>query len=264
MVAVANAAGIWHSFGYNFDDPNGCVQELSSATKEHLDSIPPFITEWMAKDIRENDFDGYYQNPVQSVTMNIYNTANAIYIATTGVTNLANVHTSAGILMGNAQTFLTHTSKQSGLIEYDGSDNLTPYLQPALSAGRTAMYITNQTDGITNNAPMLGCFSCLLIEPQLISNTTTLITYSNDISGSIYLGSSTLTGSEITEIDTHIKNLNNFMSYRLNSDLNFYSNIKRLIDGYNKTKKLNAVGETESYLINNLIGTAKAKARLNS
>lgn len=263
MVAVANSAGVWHSFGYNFDDPNGYIQELSTDTKEHLDSLPPMITSWMADDIKNNDFDGYYQNPVQSATMNIYQTANAIFIATTGVTNMANVHTSAGILMANAQTFLLSTSKQSGLVEFDGTDTLTPYLQQALGAGRTAMYIVNQTDGIINNAPILGNFSSLLINPQLVANSNILITYSNDISGSIYLNSSNLPGSQITEIDTFIKNLNDFMDYRRNSDMNFYSNLRVFINGYNKTKRLNISGETETYLFNNFIGTEKAKARLN-
>jgi hypothetical protein len=102
-----------------------------------------------------------------------------------------------------------------------------------------------------------------MIEPQLIANNDILVTYAQEVANSIYLGSSNLTSQQITTIDTHIKNLNNFMDYRRNSDLNYYSNVKRFIDGYNKTKRLNNMGETEKYLVNNLIGTPKAKARLN-
>lgn len=263
MVAVANAAGIWHSFGYNFDDPNGHIQELSEQTQTHLTDMPPFITDWQAQDIANNDFDGYYQNPMQSISMLIYQTANSIVISTTGVTNLANVNSSATTLMGNTQNFLAHTARLSGVIEFNGSDSQNVYMQQALSAGRTAMYITSQTDGISNNAPILGSFSSLMIEPQLIANNDILVAYAQEVANSIYLGSSNLTSQQITTIDTHIKNLNNFMDYRRNSDLNYYSNVKRFIDGYNKTKRLNNMGETEKYLVNNLIGTPKAKARLN-
>ena len=184
-------------------------------------------------------------------------------ISTTGVTNLANVNSSATTLMGNTQNFLAHTARLSGVIEFNGSDSQNVYMQQALSAGRTAMYITSQTDGVTNNAPILGSFSSLMIEPQLIANNDILVTYAQEVANSIYLGSSNLTSQQITTIDTHIKNLNNFMDYRRNSDLNYYSNVKRFIDGYNKTKRLNNMGETEKYLVNNLIGTPKAKARLN-
>ena len=225
--------------------------------------MPPFITDWQAQDIANNDFDGYYQNPMQSISMLIYQTANSIVISTTGVTNLANVNSSATTLMGNTQNFLAHTARLSGVIEFNGSDSQNVYMQQALSAGRTAMYITSQTDGVTNNAPILGSFSSLMIEPQLIANNDILVTYAQEVANSIYLGSSNLTSQQITTIDTHIKNLNNFMDYRRNSDLNYYSNVKRFIDGYNKTKRLNNMGETEKYLVNNLIGTPKAKARLN-
>ena len=88
MVAVANSTGVFHTFGYNFDDPNGHIQQLSTDTQEHLDRMPPFVTEWQAQDIANNDFGGYYQNPMQSVTMNIIQSANAIYMSSNNVANL--------------------------------------------------------------------------------------------------------------------------------------------------------------------------------
>lgn len=276
MTAVANAAGVFHSFGYSFDDPNGHIQELSQDTIEHLDAMPPFITDWQAQDIANKDFDGYYQNPMQSITMLIYQNANAISeLANTGngVLNLVTVRNSATQLRSNAQEFLSHTSRLSGLTPYVGTDNINPYLDMAMSFGRTAMYITQQTDGITNNAPIMGSFTSLMIEPQLIANNNTLLTYKNQIQGSINVSfdivlqenvhNSNLTTQQITTINTHINNLNNYMQTRRIADVDFYSNVKYFIEGYNKTKKLNNMGETEKYLIMNLIGTEKAKTRIS-
>ena len=275
MTAVANAAGVFHSFGYSFDDPNGHIQELSQDTIEHLDAMPPFITDWQAQDIANKDFDGYYQNPMQSITMLIYQNANAISeLANTGngVLNLVTVRNSATQLRSNAQEFLSHTSRLSGLTPYVGTDNINPYLDMAMSFGRTAMYITQQTDGITNNAPIMGSFTSLMIEPQLIANNNTLLTYKNQIQGSINVSfdivlqenvhNSNLTNQQITTINTHINNLNNYMQTRRIADIDFYNNVKYFIEGYNKTKKLNNMGETEKYLIMNLIGTEKAKTRI--
>jgi hypothetical protein len=276
MTAVANAAGVFHSFGYSFDDPNGHIQELSQDTIEHLDAMPPFITDWQAQDIANKDFDGYYQNPMQSITMLIYQNANAISeLANTGngVLNLVTVRNSATQLRSNAQEFLSHTSRLSGLTPYVGTDNINPYLDMAMSFGRTAMYITQQTDGITNNAPIMGSFTSLMIEPQLIANNNTLLTYKNQIQGSINVSfdivlqenvhNSNLTTQQITTINTHINNLNNYMQTRRIADIDFYNNVKYFIEGYNKTKKLNNMGETEKYLIMNLIGTEKAKTRIS-
>jgi|694.fasta_scaffold05126_26 hypothetical protein len=276
MTAVANAAGVFHSFGYSFDDPNGHIQELSQDTIEHLDAMPPFITDWQAQDIANKDFDGYYQNPMQSITMLIYQNANAISeLANTGngVLNLVTVRNSATQLRSNAQEFLSHTSRLSGLTPYVGTDNINPYLDMAMSFGRTAMYITQQTDGITNNAPIMGSFTSLMIEPQLIANNNTLLTYKNQVEGSINMSfdivlqqnvhTSNLTTQQITNINTHITNLNDYMQTRRIADIDFYSNVKYFIEGYNKTKKLNNMGETEKYLIMNLIGTEKAKTRIS-
>lgn len=268
-------SGLFHSFNYNFDDPNGYIKELSQDTKDHLASMPPFITPWQAEDIANQDFDGYYQNPMQSVVMLIWENANAIYQAANtgnGVINMANVKTSAAELISNTQSFLFHTNRLSGLTTWDGTDLINPYMEQAMSAGRTAMYITNQTDGVTNNAPILGSFTSLLIEPQLIANNDILTIYTSNVVNSISetfdiilqqnVHTSNLTGTQISTIDTHIKNMKNYMRYRQISDVDYYNNVKYFIDGYNKTKKLNNLGETEKYLIANFIGTNKAKTRI--
>ena len=267
--------GLFHSFNYNFDDPNGHIKELSQDTLEHLESMPPFITPWQAEDIANNDFEGYYQNPMQSVTLTILVNANAIYIAANtgnGVINMANVKTAASELISNAQSFLSHTNRLSGIDAWTGTDTVNPYMEQAMNLGRTAMYITYQTDGVSNNAPILGSFSSLMIEPQLSANNNTLTIYKSNVVNSISssfdialeqtVHTSNLTGTQISTIVTHINNLKNYMRNRQIGDVDYYSNVKYFVDAYNKTKKLNNLGETERYLVQNFIGTDKAKTRI--
>lgn len=268
-------SGLFHSFNYNFDDPNGYIKELSQDTVEHLESMPPFITPWQAEDIANNDFEGYYQNPMQSVTLTILVNANAIYIAANtgnGVINMANVKTAASELISNAQSFLSHTNRLSGIDAWTGTDTVNPYMEQAMNLGRTAMYITYQTDGVSNNAPILGSFSSLMIEPQLSANNNTLTIYKSNVVNSISssfdialqqtVHTSNLTGTQISTIVTHINNLKNYMRNRQIGDIDYYSNVKYFVDAYNKTKKLNNLGETERYLVQNFIGTDKAKTRI--
>jgi len=268
-------SGLFHSFNYNFDDPNGYIKELSQDTIDHLTSMPPFITPWQAEDIANDDFEGYYQNPMQSVTLSILTNANAIYIAANtgnGVINMANVKTAASELISNAQSFLSHTNRLSGIDAWTGTDTVNPYMEQAMNLGRTAMYITYQTDGVSNNAPILGSFSSLMIEPQLSANNNILTIYKSNVVNSISssfdialqetVHTSNLTGTQISTIVTHINNLKNYMRNRQIGDIDYYSNVKYFVDAYNKTKKLNNLGETERYLVQNFIGTDKAKTRI--
>ena len=275
MTTVANSAGVWHSFGYNFDDPNGHIQTLSTDTQEHLSSMPAFIEPWQAQDIANADIGGYYQNPIQSVAITIGQTANLIYAAansSNGVTNMANVRSSALALANSALYMLYHTNRISGLVPFTGTDVDNPYLDMILGTGRTAMYITNQTDGIVNNAPIMGSLTCLLIEPQLSANSNLLITYKSNVINSIistangggYItATSNMSGTMMTTINTLMTNLSDYMHYRRESDINFFHNVKYFVDGYNKTRALTNMGETGNYLMNNLIGTEKAKARIS-
>jgi hypothetical protein len=73
---------------------------------------------------------------------------------------------------------------------------------------------------------------------------------------------SNMSGTLITTINTHMTNLTDYMNLRRTSDINFYIQVKNFIDGYNKTKKLTNLGETGNYLMNDLIGTEKAKSRI--
>lgn len=267
MASVNNATGVYATLGYNFSDPNGDIIKLSANTVAHLNSMPAFIESWQAQDIANSTVGGYYQNPVSSNTNSIITIAqNMIIVANTGLTqNIANcdlVVTAANTLKIAAQSFLDHTNRISGVTVFTGQDIVNPYYDTAMGLGKTALYITNQTDNITNTSPILGSFTSILIGPQVgAANTTmanTLITLTAGVTAN------NLTPTQITQIVSDISNTTVTLTSRQAADVAYYGNLRTFVDNYNTTKKFTNMGETETYLVNNFVGTDKIKQRINS
>lgn len=266
MATVNNATGVYATLGYNFDDPNAAVQVLSANTQAHMNSMPAFIDAWQAKDIANYDVGGYFQNPVASNTNIIITTAQNLIIAanTANTANIANSDTigiNANALYLMAQSFLSHTDRLSGVTPFVGQDLVNPYYDTAMGLGKTALYITNQTDAITNTSPIMGSFTSILINPQVVTYADTLqndlIVLNNGITAN------NLTQDQITQINTDITNTTTYLSTRINADITYYANLRAFVDNYNQVKQFSNMGESQTYLINNFIGTPKLLTRLN-
>jgi hypothetical protein len=265
MATVNNATGVFATLGYNFDDPNGQITTLSTDAQAHLNSMPPFITTWQAQDIRNNDVGGYYQNPVISQLTNIKNTV-LLILQKSGANGLSNIRSSSADFANTANAFIEHTNRLSGVTPFTGSDQVNPYLDQAVIAGKTALYVTNQTDSIKNTAPILGSFTSLMIGPQLQANADVISTYPTEIQAGIdnpYTTNSVLIPSRVQAMNSYIQSANTFLTNRMNSDINYYGNLKTFVDKYNTTKKFTKLGETEQYLYINFIGTDKLKSRIS-
>lgn len=277
MTAVANATGVFAKLGYNFSDPNGNVKTFSANTQNQLTQFPAIIKSWQAQDIASSSVGGYFQNPVATATNTIITNSNLIYIAANNASNtnsspqFANqggvfmaMANAASLLYSTSSGFLTHTNKCSGVTSPSGQSdtNINPYYTFATAYGKQVMYITNQTDGIINSAPILGSLTSILIAPQVSANATTIsndyITLSNGISGN------NISNAQITQITTDLTNINNYLSGRQAADVTFYQNMLALVNNYNITKQFTNMGETETYLCNNVVGTSKLITRINS
>jgi hypothetical protein len=277
MASVNNATGVYATLGYNFDDPNGDILQLSANTVAHLNSMPAFIESWQAKDIADNTVGGYYQNPVAANTNSIITFAGNIIVEANGVANLETIFTEANTLQLTATNFLEHTDRISGVTPFIGQDVENPYYDTAMGIGKTALYITNQTDNITNTSPILGSFTSILIGPQVgqsasqIQNYVILIQNSlnteeiiDEGGNTITTTTSNLTPSQISDIETGLLNTNALLYDRQTGDVTYYTNLRAFVDKYNTTKKFTNMGETETYLVNNFVGTDKIKERINS
>jgi uncharacterized membrane protein len=263
MTAVANATGVFATLGYNFSDPNHNIKTFSANTQNQLTQFPAIIKSWQAQDIAANTVGGYFQNPVAAdvntiivVSQNMFTAANSA--------NIFDVAASANALTNTASNFLIHTNKCSGVTSPNGQNdtNINPYYTFATAYGKQVMYLTNQTDGIINSAPILGSITSILIGPQVSANANTIssdyIILTNGISGN------NISNAQITQITTDLANINNFLSGRQAADVTFYRNMLTLVSNYNATKQFTNMGETETYLCNNIVGTSKLITRINS
>jgi hypothetical protein len=269
MALVNNATGVYTTLGYNFDDPNGYVQVLSEDTQSHLNSMPAFIQTWQAQDMANNTVNGYFQNPVTTYVQSIWDTANSIISITSLVEQLnSSIYVTATSLKATSNNFMNHTNRLSNITPYNGQDIVNPYYDTALSTGKSVLYITNQTDAIINTSPILGSFSSILIGPQISANANTIFPYIATINTSISLSnttySSNLTNTQITNINNSLANVNTYLSGRQSADVTFYGNLQTLLNNYNTLKQFSNMGNTQSYLLNNFIGTPKLVSRINS
>lgn len=283
-------ANTFFKLGFSFDDPNGNITELSANTKSHLVSMPSFISDWQSGDMANNAVSGYYKNPVGPTSNSIFLIANTVIsrcAAANGLQGSTGTITSlfADIANSNIASVCTsysnHTDRLSGVSDY--SDYITdagtvisstkPFLKTAISLGKMVSYITYQTDGITNTAPTLGSFTSLFIGPQINTANIIIQTYgtlvNNSISSSFDVNGNTVATSnltlvQVTAIKQQFANTASYMNTRITHDETFFTNTKNFVKEMNTVRQFTSMGETETYLANNFIGTSKLLSRINT
>ena len=289
MTTIANSAGVFARLGYNFDDPNETIQVFSDETKAQLNAVPALLDSWAGKDLATSNVSSYYKNPVATDVQTISNSANSIVSLVTAANGLLGLTGTITTLFANiantnlatvCQSYKLHTDRLSGVRNFDddvGANTsaiyTSPYKDPAIGYGKSAMYIVNQTDGIVNTAPILGSFTSLFVGPQINANSSIISTYYNIINYSITvttdgggntIHTSNLSQTVVTTIDSQLANTTIFLANRENHDKNYYANLKVVSEDYQELRKLQNLGESESTLIEDFIGTDKLLYRLNS
>ena len=167
------------------------------------------------------------------------------------------------------RNYLSHTSNISGVTEARAniSDNSVvvthfPDYNKAVSAGEQILLLTSSTDGVANTVPLLGNFTSLFISDEI----NDLVTVRNSVRTEVVGGEtptssnvSNLSANLITTITANVVEANTLLSTRRLHDWNFYRNSLNILEDYNKINQLGRVGNTQKYLINNLVGTDKYK-----
>ena len=289
MTTIANSAGVFARLGYNFDDPNETIQVFSDETKAQLNAVPALLDSWAGKDLATSNVSGYYKNPLATDVQTISDSANSIVSLVTAANGLLGLTGTITTLFANiantnlatvCQSYKLHTDRLSGVRNFDddvGANTsaiyTSPYKDPAIGYGKSAMYIVNQTDGIVNTAPILGSFTSLFVGPQINANSSIISTYYNIINYSITvttdgggntIHTSNLSQTVVTTIDSQLANTTIFLANRENHDKNYYANLKVVSEDYQELRKLQNLGESESTLIQDFIGTDKLLSRLNA
>ena len=274
-------SGVFARLGYNPNSPaNNAVMEFSANVSNQMNLMPSFLQPWQEADMANNAVGGYFMNPVDNVVRKIWNTSNTLITLTYQLsspnidTNTALITTNTVGVIVSTETcgnYIYHTDRMSNVVDI-GTDGVNPHYQMSVGVGKMMTYLTNQTDGIQNNAPMLGGFSSILVANSLmvmsntLSNltnilantiTTTVVDENVSNTSNISLTNALALQNSITEIQTTLD------GYRA-SDTNFYNNSKVILSEFNTLRQFNTIGQTENELIMNYIGTDKIKTRLSA
>lgn len=257
------------------------VSDYSANTINNIKYMPPLLDDWQITDIENNDYGGYYQNPVSNVTISIWDTANTLNISATGVKSNGSlyptVNTIIDLCLSNtrsilynvctvtANSYLYLTNRLSNVTPV-GNDTTTPHYSTSLGVGQMLVYLTNQTDGVQNNAPIIGSFTSVMIANTLtslyndFSNNATI--FINSINGSV----SNISLSQAQSLENAANSVNETMRKYYNDNVLFYHNSYQVMMEMSHAQTLSSkkLGETEKMLLNNYIGTSKLTSRINS
>ena len=278
-------ASIYERLNFSFDTSKfGDSINLSDNTKSYLKAAPVRLEDWQKDDLANGSIvkTDYFKNPMINVTARLsdnVNTMNQIVQTIDTFDNGSGTAMKANLtnLVIEIRNYLSHTSNISGVTESkanisEGSIVVThfPDYNKAVSAGEQILMLTSATDGVANTVPLLGNFTSLFISDEITSNANNiindLVTVRNSVRTEVVGGEtptssnvSNLSANLITTITANVVAANTLLSTRRLHDWNFYRNSLNILEDYNKINQLGRVGNTQKYLINNLVGTDKYK-----
>lgn len=255
------------------------LKDNNPAVNKQLESMPSVLPEWAKTDMKNNSVGGYYSNPVVTVTQTLVTYCNNI-MGVEGITQVGQgvgIFNAANTFVHATPAYIAHTNRISGVTPINQNTMSLPHLDTAINQGKILTTLLYQTDGVQNNAPMIGCFSGLYTVNAFSNTANTIITYAGEIRNSINVTTTTdeqgntyttytsnLLWSRANTMASVINNLTNEMSTRRLADETFFTNGQQIILEYGSLKKFNRLGATETNMFNNLVGSDKLKTRLNS
>ena len=278
-------ASVYERLNFSFDTGKfGDSINLSEGTKSYLNTAPVKLETWQKSDLANGSIvkTDYFKNPMINVTARLsdnVNVMNQIVQTIDTFDNGSGTAMKANLtnLIIEIRNYLSHTSNISGVTEARANVSETsnvithfPDYDKAVSAGEQILMLTNATDGVANTVPLLGNFTSLFISDDITANANNiindLVTVRNSIRIEVIGGEtptssniSNLSANLITTITSNVVAANTLLSIRRLHDWNFYRNSLNILDDYNKINSLGRVGNTQKYLINNLVGTDKYK-----
>jgi hypothetical protein len=260
---------VYDRLGYNFDTAQfGGDDVLSPGVINYLGNSDIQLSSWQTNELSNSNVGDYYENPHQ------YDLATlAIYL--NGLTDLSNTtNTTFNVATVTANTLYTilsttvrdslinftiHTNNISG-VTYSSDASKYPDINSALSVGRQILNLTNKTDGVQNNTPILGNFTSLYVGNTLsnltiviVNDYMTLNNSMNIISGNTY---SNISNSAINVIISDVQALQTFIDTRRNADTLFYANSLSVSSDYQTLLQFSNLGATKNSLIK-IVGTDK-------
>jgi hypothetical protein len=159
--------------------------------------------------------------------------------------------------------FKSHTDNVSGVVAMTSNQDTIPSLDSATSLGNYLLRVLSTTDGLSNTTPMLGSLTSLFINTELTANSVMLYNDLLTLQDSIDIGgNSTISLTQYNSIVANVTSVTNYTNLRRTSDWSFYTNARTMVMNSITLGKFDNMGNTQSYLIENLIGTDRLKQNL--
>jgi hypothetical protein len=262
---------LFDQLGYNYTPTGNEIVDYSPDVIATLDKMPRLLEEWQFNDLINNDVapTNYFSNPVVNITNTIRSNFTSIRSASILVSSLSGIVAACNNGTDECDDFIDHTNRIAGLVQPNEETAELPHYDMAVGVGKTLVQLIYQADGIQNTAPVMGSLTSLFIEDDLQAkyNVTTgyatlitdSISSSTDPETSITTYISSLTSEQINEIISNINVISNTMETRRLHDENFYTNSVNMLEKFQELKRYSDLGESDTNLINNYIGTDRLK-----
>jgi hypothetical protein len=265
-------SGIFAKLGFNFDTNKfGDGQYLSPQAKAYLNAAPIQLSSWQQSDIANGNVQttNYYKNPLANDLIILTNTSNSVIkFANTvpfdfGNGSNASLEYASNVLEVQLKEFKKHTDNVSGVTLLTSNTDTIPSFESASSIGNFLLRIVSYTDDIQNTTPLLGSMTSLFVGPEINANVIVVTSANTLLNNSVAPnGNCYLSESQVLSISNSFNVLSSFISYRRTSDWNFFANATVIVLDTMKVSSFNNLGNTQLYLINNLIGTDTLKTNL--
>jgi hypothetical protein len=279
-----SGANVFNRLSFSFDTGKfGDAIYLSQDTKNFLNTQPISLETWQKNDLANGTIiaTNYYKNPVlnvcnelQSSTQNLYSLM--LTIVSYDTADGTGLQSSATTLLSEINLFKQHTSNVAGVTKAEATvpENGSPVVEypdydTAVQVGQNLLMLLNNTDGIQDSTPLLGSMTSLFMGDDIAANTVIITGDYPILSSTLYLDANSNIASNITNsnanfIISHLQTASVMLNTRRLHDWNFYQQGLILLEDSNKIDNLENVGNTQLYLINNLIGTDSYKQKLSS
>lgn len=259
---------IFGNLGFNFDTNKfGDGQYLTPLALSSLNAAPTVIKDWQKDDMSSGlvSASRYLKNPHASVyttlranTVSIKaiadTTVESVSIFTSAPTEAAALSTACANFIIELDRFKSHTDNISGL-NITSANTMIPNYDMAVTIGQQILKITNTTDSIANSTPLLGSFTSLFIGEELASNNAILYADEVALDAAASETECLYTPTQVNQIIAHITTANTMISTRRNHDWNFYQKSYQTVNDYLTVTRFDNLGNTQMYLVKNLIGT---------
>jgi hypothetical protein len=252
-----------------------------------LNTAPTELQTWQIDDIANGNIQvtDYYKNPVINVTLQLQSNVQILQNVISTIEFYDYVVDSANLISGLAnlviqiEEFKKHTNNVCGANSASSTTNESgtsavnyPDYDMAVNLGQQLLLLTNKSDGVQNAVPLLGSMTSLFVGDDISSNSTNLYNDRPTVNNSLRLVTvgdvsniyCNLTSTEVNTLISHVTSANTLLGGRREHDWNFFRTGLQVMDDYFKVEKLTRLGNTQTYLVTNLIGTDKYKNNLSA